>query len=207
MRKIIGLREGVLIVFEGIDGAGKTTQAERLLSFLQEKGYPAVYFREPSDSKWGLEIKRKALEESSLSPEQELGLFQKDRRENVENNLKPALADRKIVILDRYYFSTIAYQGAKGIDPQKIREMNEVFAPMPDIVFVFDIEAQRGLKRIEDRGQKDMLFEREEYLVKVQEIFNILQGENIHHIDARKSIETVAAEIKHVTLTYLSAIF
>lgn len=197
------LDKGVLIVFEGIDGAGKTTQAERLLSLLRKKGYPTVYFREPSNSKWGLEIKRKAQEESSLSPEQELELFQKDRRENVEKNLKPALSDKKVVILDRYYFSTIAYQGAKGIEPRRIREMNEMFVPIPDLVFIFDIEAKGGLKRIEDRKQKDMLFEREEYLVKVREIFNSIGGENIHHIDARQPVETVAAEIEDITLSYL----
>lgn len=199
------LSKGVLIVFEGIDGAGKTTQAECLLSRLQEIGYIAVYFREPSDSKWGLEIKRKAMDERSLSPEQELELFQKDRRANVKNNLAPALSGKKVVILDRYYFSTIAYQGAKGIDPQKIREMNEQFAPRPDLVFIFDIEAQKGLKRIQDRKQRDVLFEREDYLIEVHKIFKSLDGDNLHHVDAYQPIEAVAAEIENVTLTYLSA--
>ena len=95
--------KGVLIVFDGIDGTGKTTQAKRLLGKLQKKGFDAVYFREPSDSPWGLEIKSKAGRSGSLSPEEELSLFQKDRRENVGKNLKPALVAKKVVILDRYY--------------------------------------------------------------------------------------------------------
>ena len=65
---------------------------------------------------WGREIKRLAARADSLTPEEELDLFVKDRRENVERNLRPALAAGKVVVLDRYYFSTIAYQGAKGID-------------------------------------------------------------------------------------------
>jgi dTMP kinase len=84
---LVELKEGVLIVFEGIDGAGKSTQAEILLNKLDELGYSVVYFREPSDSKWGQEIKRKAQYADSLTPQEELELFQKDREENVKNNL------------------------------------------------------------------------------------------------------------------------
>ena len=85
------LNKGVLIVLDGIDGTGKTTQAKRLLATLQKKGADAVYFREPSDSQWGLAIKTKAVIADSLTPEEELDLFQKDRVENVEKNLKPAI--------------------------------------------------------------------------------------------------------------------
>jgi len=81
-------------------------------------------------------IKEKAKHPDSLTPQQELELFHKDRRENVEKNLKPALQRRKIIILDRYYFSTIAYQGAKGIDPNWIQTVNEEFAVRPDLVFI-----------------------------------------------------------------------
>jgi dTMP kinase len=128
--------KGFLIVFEGIDGTGKSTQAEILMMKLRKMGYDVVYFREPSQSKWGREIKRKALHPDSLSPEEELDLFLKDRKENVEKNLKPALGRKKIVILDRYYFSTIAYQGAKGIDQERIRRMNEDFVVDPDLVMI-----------------------------------------------------------------------
>lgn len=96
------LEKGVLIVIEGIDGAGKSTQAKSLLRKLRVLGLEAVYFREPSRGKWGRELKRKAKETGSLTPGQELELFQKDRQENVEKNLKPALKKKKVVILDRY---------------------------------------------------------------------------------------------------------
>lgn len=197
------LQKGVLIVFEGIDGAGKSTQAEILLDRLKARGYDVAYFREPSESKWGREIKKRALLADSLSPEEELELFQKDRRENVERNLKPALEERKIVILDRYYYSTIAYQGAKGIDHEMIKKANEEFVVKPDLVFILDIDAKRGLERIQNRKKKDKLFEREDYLVKVREIFRSFEGENIIHIDALKPREEISKKIEESILEYL----
>jgi dTMP kinase len=203
---MIELIRGVLIVFEGIDGAGKSTQAEILVEKLGEQGYSVVYFREPSDSKWGREIKRKAQHADSLTPQEELELFQRDREENVKNNLKPSLERKEIIILDRYYFSTIAYQGAKGIDPESIRKRNETFAVRPDLVFIMDVAAGVGLERIEDREQKDMLFEREDYLAKVRQLFQSFQGDNIHHIDATLSIEQIAEQIEYITFEFLESI-
>ncbi|KKN38440.1 hypothetical protein LCGC14_0753390 [marine sediment metagenome] len=194
------MQKGILIVFEGIDGSGKSTQAKILLERLQEEDFDAVYFREPSKGKWGRKIKKKALHPDSLSPEEELDLFQKDRRENVEQNLKPALKKKKIVILDRYYYSNIAYQGAKGIDEKLIRRMNEEFAVEPDLVFIFDIDPKKGLERIENRKKKDKLFEREDYLVKVREIFRSFKGEKFVHIDALKSEEEISKEIQEIAL-------
>jgi dTMP kinase len=194
------LQKGILIVFEGIDGSGKSTQAEILLERLQEEDFDAVYFREPSKGKWGRKIKKKALHPDSLSPEEELDLFQKDRRENVEKNLKPALKKKRIVILDRYYYSTIAYQGAKGIDEKLIRRMNEEFVVEPDLVFIFDIDPKKGLERIENRKKKDKLFEREDYLIKVREIFRSFKGEKFVHIDALKSKEEIRKEIEEIAL-------
>ena len=194
------MQKGILIVFEGIDGSGKSTQAEILLERLQEEDFDAVYFREPSKGKWGRKIKKKALHPDSLSPEEELDLFQKDRRENVEKNLKPALKKKKIVILDRYYYSTIAYQGAKGIDEKLIRRMNEEFVVEPDLVFIFDIDPKKGLERIENRKKKDKLFERENYLVKVRKIFRSFKGEKFVHIDALQSKEEISKEIQEIAL-------
>ncbi len=194
------MQKGILIVFEGIDGSGKSTQAKILLERLQEEYFDAVYFREPSKGKWGRKIKKKALHFDSLSPEEELDLFQKDRRENVEKNLKPALKKKRVVILDRYYYSNIAYQGAKGIDEKLIRRMNEEFVVEPDLVFIFDINPQKGLERIENRKKKDRLFEREDYLVKVREIFRNFKGEKFVHIDALKSKEEIRKEIEEIVL-------
>ncbi len=197
------VHKGFLIVFEGIDGAGKSTQADVLMKTLREKGFNVVYFREPSEGKWGCEIKRKAAHPDSLSPEEELELFLKDRKENVEKNLKPALKEKKIVILDRYYFSTIAYQGAKGIDRVRIKKMNEKFVVEPDLVFFLDVNPQDGLDRIKNRRKKDKLFERAEYLVRVREIFRSFQGEKFIHIDASKPKKEISAQIEKTVLDHL----
>lgn len=184
-----------LIVFEGIDGSGKTTQAKTLLRRLRARGIAAVFFREPTGGKWGREIRRKALRRDSLTPGEELELFVKDRRENVAKNLGPALAAGKVVVLDRYYLSTIAYQGAKGLDPGRIRRMNETFSPKPDLVFILDVEAGTGLSRIGDRKRKEELFEREDYLDKVRELFNGFRGRKIIHIDGTGDRKTISAVI------------
>jgi dTMP kinase len=196
----MALQKGVLIVFEGIDGSGKSTQAEILLKRLREEGVDAVYFREPSKGKWGRKIKKKALHPDSLTAEQELDLFLKDRRENVAKNLKPALKKKRVVILDRYYYSTIAYQGAKGIDEKLIRRMHEEFAVEPDLVFILDIDPHKGLERIENRKKKDRLFEREDYLAKVREIFRSFKGEKFIHLDALKSKKEISQEIDEIVL-------
>ena len=193
------LRKGILVVLEGIDGSGKTTQARSLLRRLRSRGWESVFFREPTRGKWGREIKRKAARDGSLTPEEELDLFIKDRRENVEKNLKPALKMGKIVILDRYYFSTIAYQGAKGIDPRRIRRLNEAFAARPDLVIVLDVDAGAGLARIAGRKTRDELFEREDYLARVRKIFRGLEGRNILHLDGRGGRRAVGRTIwEHV---------
>ena len=189
------LKKGILIVLEGIDGAGKSTQARRLLRKLRALGYKAVSFREPTRGKWGRVIKRMAKTAGSLTPEEELELFVKDRRENVRKNIKPALSGKKVAILDRYYFSTIAYQGAKGIDPAYMRRLNERFAVKPDLVFILDIEAGRGLGRIQNRKRKDLLFEREHYLARVRKIFGGFRGRKFIHLDAARPKEELSKEI------------
>jgi dTMP kinase len=196
-------KKGALIVIEGIDGAGKSIQSRGLLRKLRERGLEAFLFREPSGGKWGRELKRKARKSGSLTPEEELDLFQKDRRENVTKNLIPALKKKKIIILDRYYFSTIAYQGARGIEKARIRRMNERFAPRPDLVFILDIGANEGLARIAHRRRKDVLFERAAYLKRVQKIFRSFRGRAFIHIDGRKSKADIGRQILEKTLRYL----
>ena len=167
------ISRGVLFVVEGIDGSGKSTQAARLAGYLDREGYDVVSFREPTDGKYGREI-RDAAEANGRrrDPESEYELFIRDRRENVEKNIAPALAARRVVVLDRYYFSTMAYQGARGIDPERIRTENEAFAPVPDRVFYISVSVAEGLKRIARGRDGFTFFERGDYLVRVKEIFD-----------------------------------
>ncbi len=188
-------RRGLLVVLEGIDGSGKTTQARALVRRLRRRGHKASFFREPTRGRWGREIKRLAARADSLTAEEQLELFVRDRRENVARNLVPALSAGRIVVLDRYYFSTMAYQGAKGIDVERIRRLNESFAVRPDLVLVLDVDAKSGLARIGGRRRRDELFEREDYLVRVREIFRSLRGPRFVHLDGRGDRRAVGREI------------
>jgi dTMP kinase len=170
---------------------------------LRRRGYACRYLREPSRGRFGREIRRLALRARSLTPEGELQLFLKDRRENVERNIRPALAGGRIVILDRYYYSTIAYQGAKGIDPGRIRRLNERFAPRPDLVFILDLGPEAGLSRIAGRKTRDALFEKAAYLARVRKVFRSLAGPRIVLLDARRPPADLAAEILSRTLERL----
>lgn len=142
------LRRGVLIAIEGIDGAGKTTQTEILANKLAKEGFPVVTLKEPTDGKWGQMIRKLAQNGRNLSPEEESRLFLKDRNEDVERNIRPALLQKRIVIMDRYYHSNIAYQGALGVDVDEIRQANEHFAPVPDVVIILDVAPSIGRSRL-----------------------------------------------------------
>jgi len=198
------LKKGLLIVLEGIDGSGKTTQARRLVRTLRREGLEALSFREPTRGRWGREIREKARRPDSLTPPQELDLFLKDRRENVLKNLLPSLRAKKAVVLDRYYFSTIAYQGAKGISRERIRRLNETFAPRPDLVFVLDVDPGQGLGRIRGRRQKEPLFERREYLARVRRIFRSFRGPRFIHLDGGRDKKELAEVIRRRVLRLMN---
>jgi dTMP kinase len=191
----MALRQGLLIVFEGIDGSGKSTQVQLLKKKLREMKLAVRAFREPTHGKWGKKIREKAREAGSLTPEEELNLFVRDRRENVRRNLRPALAAKKIVLLDRYYFSTIAYQGGRGLDPEQIRAVNEEFAVKPDLVFILDIDPGKGLGRIKGRAVREAHFEREDYLVRVRKIFLSLRGRMFVRLDAGLPAEEISRRV------------
>jgi dTMP kinase len=192
------LARGILVALEGIDGTGKSTQARHLAAIFREQGYAVALLREPTVSPWGQRI-RQAMTAGHrvLAPSQELDLFLQDRRYDVAAHIKPALAARQLVLMDRYYFSTIAYQGALGIDPEHIRRLNEAFAPVPDLVLLLMVPPAQALERIRQaRGQADDVFEREDHLNKVNGVYQTLMGPHVHPIDAGQPIEVVTAAMR-----------
>ncbi len=203
------ISRGVLFVIEGIDGSGKTTQAERLADSLSADGYDVARLREPTDGRWGKEIREAAhANREREDPEREYRLFLLDRQENVRENITPALAAGKIVILDRYYFSTMAYQGARGLDPGRIRAENEAFAPVPDRVFFISITVAEGLRRI-SRGRDGFTsFEKEEYLGRVKEIFDehLTCLPFVVTVDGMADMDAVAGEINRAAAEYLKTL-
>lgn len=160
---------GVFVTLEGIDGAGKTTQLRALAARYAQQGYPVSCYREPGESDAGLKL-REAARLGRLDAEEEHRLFLEDRRWDVERNLRPDLREGRLVLLDRYYLSNMAYQGARGLDPERIRLENEAFAPRPDVAVVLDIPVESGLGRAAKRGAHDH-FERRESLERVRNLF------------------------------------
>lgn len=176
------LQRGLLLAFEGIDGSGKSTQARRVAEWFRAQGREVVLTREPTDGPWGTKI-RSARFTERLSPGDELEAFIEDRKEHVATLIAPALARGAVVIVDRYYYSTAAYQGARGLDPQALIRRNRAFAPVPDQVLLYDVEPKISLERIKSRGEGVDLFETLEALTKVRAIFLSLVEPHVMVID------------------------
>jgi len=185
-----------LLAVEGIDGTGKSSQARLLAETLRGEGYPVVLTREPTDGPFGRQIRAFFAKRHQLSPAAELELFMNDRRQHVSEVIAPALASGKIVLTDRYYLSTAAYQGAAGRDPEEIMAVNEAFAPVPDLVLLLTLPPALGIRRIRElRGEVLNDFEQEETLGQVAKIFASLRRDYITRIDASGSLDEVQALI------------
>lgn len=138
---------------------------------------------------------RKSAEHGRMSVQEEIELLRKDRQEHVERIIKPALDAEKIVILDRYYFSTAAYQGAHGANPDLILADNEQFAPQPDLLIVLDVSPQLGIKRIKSRGDQPNKFESAATLDQARTIFKKIQRPYKREINAEEGIEWVSFRV------------
>jgi dTMP kinase len=155
-----------------------------------------VASHEPTDGPWGAKL-RESAKSGRLSLDEELDLFLRDRREHVENLIHPSLEAGRDVILDRYYFSTMAYQGARGKHPDEIRALNEAFAPTPDLLLVLDLDVDTALERIGIRGDTANEFERRDSLQRCRGIFLGVSGLPFaRRIDAGKPVDEVAAQIR-----------
>ena len=192
------MSQGLFIVIEGIDGTGKSTQSKRLAEWFRSRGREVVLSREPTDGPWGKKLRESATT-GRLSAEEELECFLNDRREHVEMSIKPALAEGNVVILDRYYFSTMAYQGARGFDPSEIRRRNEAFAPQPDLLLILDLSVESAHGRIGARGDTANEFEQRDTLTRCREIFLSLRDEPFACvIDAEPTLNEVTADFLSV---------
>lgn len=189
--------KGKLIVIEGIDGSGKSTCAKNLTEKLNSINIKTIYTFEPTHSHYGAKLREGMLSED-LDAEEELLLFVKDRKEHIEYMIKPALKEGYFIILDRYFYSSIAYQGAKGIDINLIINMHKDFIIKPDIVFIFHLPIDIALNRIiSKRGIADR-FENETYLKKVDKIFHSFNEPFIYHIDTDKDIKIINDELFNI---------
>lgn len=193
---------GFLFVLEGIDGSGKTSACKELEKKLESIGYDVTYLREPTtESPWGKEMRERSPR-GELTPAEELELFIRDREWHVTNRIRPALEDGKVVLLDRYFFATGAYQSTvMDLHWKEIlrRNREDISAPEPDVVFILDVPAEIGLERATGRtGIANLQFEKLDRLVKVRQAYlDIAKNDtgNFRIIDAKNPLDQVIDEI------------
>jgi dTMP kinase len=161
------MKKGLFITFEGLEGCGKTTQAKMLFDFLTKQKIPSIYTKEPGGTKIGNKIRKILLDQKNngMDYKTEMLLFLASRAENVRLIILPALEEGKVVISDRFYDSTTAYQGyGRGIDLEITKSLNSLVVgkAIPDLTFILDIDPYEGLNRSASFGNsREMRFEKE----------------------------------------------
>jgi len=193
-----------LIAFEGLDGSGKSTQLERLAARLREAGCDVVTTHEPTRFPSGQRIREMARLGKPLAPEEELRWFVEDRRVHVDEIVAPALRAGQIVLTDRYYLSTVAYQGARGLDYDQILADSEDEFPIPDLVLLLVIDPQIAFDRVHARGSEiEGVFEQRAFLSRVASVFDALDCTYLERIPGDGDPDQIEALIAERVRTRL----
>ncbi len=182
-------KKGVFIVIEGLDGSGKTTQTVLLTEQLS-KTHSVFCTAEPSNGKIGAFIRQSCLYgEKRLPTEAEALLFAADRIEHLQNEIKPALEEGKVVVCDRYIYSSLAYQGSAGLSLDWIKTIN-ARALQPDFAIFIDVPAERVIERLQ---RKKSVMETLETQQKVREVYlKFVEKGELTSVDGNASKEVVA---------------
>ena len=206
------MADGKFITFEGIEGCGKTTQIKLLNEYLQGKGFKTILTREPGGTTIGDKIRQILLDPANkkMHPLTELLLYGASRAQHVEELIRPALSEGKIVLCDRYSDSTTAYQGAaRRVDKKILASLDAIATSglVPDITIVVDVAPTVGLSRVAGRGAPDR-FEQETlaFHERVRQGYLTLAKGNpkrVKIVDGSKEIEEVHGEIIKVIEKFL----
>ena len=204
----------MLVTFEGIEGSGKSSQAELLFSWLREQGMDPLLSLEPGGSSLGRELRRILLDagNTELTDEAELFLYLADRAQHVAQVLRPSLNQGRPVIVDRYIDSTLAYQGyGRGVHPEHIPELNRLATQgvLPDLTFLLDLEAETGLRRARQRNAQDGASQSEGRFEAQELEFHrrVRQGylemadrepERVLRLDAELPVQEIQSEIRRI---------
>ncbi|UCH04502.1 MAG: dTMP kinase [Candidatus Thorarchaeota archaeon] len=210
METVESANRGKLFVFEGVDGGGKTSVCDSVAEILRSEGHEVVKLTEPTrESQWGREIRERSAF-GELTPGEELELFLRDREWHIKNRIKPALDAAKIVLMDRYFFASGAYQSTStGLHWREIlrRNREEIHAPEPDIVFILDLPVEVGLERVSTRKLTlNQQFEQYDRLVKVRQAYLEMVSEDSGRfsiIDATKKLKEVVDEVHQQIIEFL----
>jgi len=193
---------GKFIVWEGIDGSGKGTIIKETKRFLLEKGIKEeqiLVTAEPTNGFYGKKVREllKTNVNPNVNAQQFLDLYVADRKEHLEKELLPSLNNSKIILCDRYKYSTFVYQSLQGIPVEKIKELHKGML-IPDLIFILDVSPRISLKRISKRKQLEA-FEKQDFLEEVRKGFlaskETFPNENIQIIDASKEIREVKKQV------------
>lgn len=190
----------MFITFEGIDGCGKTTQARRLYNSLKRRGYPVMFLREPGGTPVSERIRRVLLNGAhEITPLTELFLYEAARAQLAKAVIIPELRKGTIIVCDRYYDSTTAYQGyGRGLDRLLIKTLNELASlkTPPDLTFIFDVDYETSMTR---RKKKADRLERESraFFNRIRRGFRKIADEKrVVMIDGRDDIAALAATVR-----------
>lgn len=194
-------KKAFFICIEGLDASGKTTQAHRLVRNLRQRDFEAVYTTEPSSGEIGRFIRACILQRKKRVPSVvEALLFAVDRIDHVERGIKPALQKGKVVVCDRYMFSSIAYQGAEGLNIGWIEEINGSVLP-PDIAIYLDVPPEVVVKRMK---RKRSVMERLQVQRRVQEVYmKLVESGRLTLIDGNRPADEVSKDTLKVVLDFL----
>src|SRR3989338_2737655 len=199
------MKKSLFIVVDGIDGSGKSGIVKMLHNLFSSKDCRILATREPTSGFYGRKIREMLRDdkETDSNKEKILDLFIKDREEHLKNTVLPFLDssndEMRVVLCDRYYYSTIAFQHAQGFGIKMLVEKNKNFRE-PDIAFILDVDPETALKRINNDLRKFEKFEKIEFMGKVRRNFLELKNylsDNIKFIDGNKNIDEVFNEIKN----------
>ncbi|MEM3443197.1 MAG: dTMP kinase [Candidatus Bathyarchaeia archaeon] len=195
--------KGFFVCVEGLDGCGKTTQAKRLVRALRKMGLDVLYTAEPTQGKIGKFIKKYCLHcGKRVSGTVEALLFAADRFEHVEEEIIPALKTGKIVVSDRYVYSSLAYQGAAGVDIKWIEKVNE-HAIRPNLAIFIDVDPEIVVQRLKP---KKSVMENLETQRKVREVYmQFVERGELLRIDGNRSKRDVGNDILKTFLKYFEA--
>ncbi|MBM3308691.1 MAG: dTMP kinase [Candidatus Altiarchaeales archaeon] len=180
----------MFIVFEGIDGCGKSTQAKLLADWLQAQGKRVLLTAEPTKGRIGLFLREILAGKTIVDPRTLALLFTADRYEHLAREIEPALKRNTIVVSERYYHSTICYQAAQGVSWNWLVDLNK-FARKPDYTFLLDVPPKQSVRR----KTAVEIFEEEKFLEKVRDNYLKL-NRNVIKVDGSKRPEKVFEEIK-----------
>ncbi|MGD8545512.1 MAG: dTMP kinase [Candidatus Bathyarchaeota archaeon] len=195
-------KKGFFVCVEGLDGCGKTTQTKSLVERLRQKGYDAIYTSEPTHGDIGVFIRKHCLHGGKRLPSVvEALLFAADRFEHIERIVAPCLDRGCLVISDRYVYSSLAYQGATGLNLSWIEKINE-YVISPDLAIFIDVEPETAIQRLKvDRSVMENLGTQR----KVREVYlKFVEKDELVKIDGNRTRQKVADDILKVALKFLA---